>query len=179
MILGKSYLNSAEIGKIYLGNDVVYESTPSGVDVFPQDNAASLADVNSVGTFIGLGSGVVTVGNTGSYDGSYHIIVTNSDGSNLSGSTIQVPVVSGKTYDISFYAKRGSQGSQQRVVLRNPLGQFNTTILINTTEWALYTSQVVVFSTGNADINCNASHFSSSLIGDSIEVDKFEIIETT
>jgi len=183
MILGKSYLGSTEIEKIYLGSNVVYEAGGGGVDVFPQDNAASLSDLASIGSWVvgTPGTPTLSVGTSGSYDGTNHIISTSTSTSSQA-SQISVPITIGQSYNITLYAQ---------LIATDPLKEVKVSLLGGTFTqfeyvfprvgvtgtWVELTYDFVAYSATGTLVVYPNFFWGTNTTGDQILIDKVTITE--
>lgn len=141
------------------------------VDVFPQDNAASLADVNATGSVVVGSVSTVAVSSTEFYDGIYSI--TGVSSSAFGYVKVLFPVISGKSYTISIWAKKGI-GTTSGIDYVGLINSSNQTFTAKT--WNEYTRVVVATGTGNGEIQLFNSW--SGISGDTCFWDKITIIET-
>ncbi len=156
-----------------ISTGVVAQGTAVLQDIFPQDNAASINEVNSIGSFVSLGLTPSSDGTT-SIDGSYSI--RGEVFSAGSGKRIQIPVtvLNATTYNISVWAKRGLNNTDARInswngVITSP------DISITTQTWTEYT-----FTVTTNDIIMNMAFYAnrgSSVVGDTAFFDKITVIK--
>jgi hypothetical protein len=177
MIFNKAYIGGIEATKAYLGNTLLFDNAaPSGVDVFPQTGAASIADLNNIAPFSSNSSCATSVETVGFYDGIYAIRIEDiADGVNNFVS-VNVPVIAGKSYEISVWAKVNVVSAQGFFVRNasNLLAGSQQQPL--TTEWANYVINYTETANGNAVIRFYTALGTGS-VGDIIYLDKITFTE--
>ncbi len=177
MILGKTYLGSTEIQKVYLGSDVVYEAGGGGTELYGDDNAASPSDLDSIGATTGgyrwsASGSTIESTNLDAYDGTYSLLLTTT-GTGASYAQYRVLATSGKDYKITFRYKVDSYNTQRFRVI----GGFTTsqTDALTSTTWQEFTTTVTSSTTGSVSFYFYSGFFGN--IGDELWVDQMSIIE--
>lgn len=139
-----------------------YDTLASTSEFMPQDNAASTADVNSLGSFTSTSAGAMTVESTivdgGSYSLRVESVSSGQDGGtiNITGITAGVPVT------INF---RGYENSVNAFVsLRIPaVDNTGGSEIITTIDGAAWVSYQTVFTPTRTDFNINLVAASSQI----------------
>ena len=181
MILDKTYLGSTEIEKVYLGNDVVYELTPSVSNLYswsdagtPSPNEANAIELSTTDGWDAFQNTTVAVSSSEFTNGLYSI-----QGEALGGGSDQfhlnLTTESGADYRITFWAKTNVSGSGFGRI-RNSSGW--TPALpqqIFNTVWTEYSYDVQATGT-SAYINFYAT-YPGGAIGDQTFVDNITIIK--
>ena len=128
MILDKTYLGSTEIEKVYLGNDVVYELTPSVSNLYswsdaatPTPNEANTIFLDSLNGWSTDGSATIssTSSDVDPIGGTYSIAITQVNIGGNDGVYLNFTAEIGETYRFTYWAKKSS-GSDG--VIRGSLG---------------------------------------------------------
>lgn len=152
MILDKTYLGSTEIGKMYLGADVVYDSS-GNPELFPQDNVLSnITEVDAIPNppIKPNGSTTVDVAGVGKTDtttaqnGQWCMLVEST--ANYSSVDVLMDLEGGQTYRIEFYVQRGTATQVQS----RQWGGFDVSpiVTVSNTGWQLISEDVTVSGTG-------------------------------
>ena len=155
-----------------LDNDGVDDST--NPDLFPQDNAASaISEVNGIGSLGQVGV-TATSQSLEVLNGSYALYVV-SNSTAFDRLTIDIPVVTGETFNISAWARRGSQGTDQKFFNWQGFDNGQNTS-ISSTVWTQYTFTVTATITGIAQVRAYAvNNAGSGLTGDDFYIDNISI----
>ena len=152
MILGKSYLGSTEIKKIYLGSVVVYESTPITSNLYSWSDAAAPTpnEANTINYDVAQNLGwyddssmIISIETTDTFNGGYAIKAENINGSNDRILLFMDNLTIGSSYRFSFYIKKVGTSDSQTIFNNG----FTTSPTANfTTSWAEYTFDLEVAS---------------------------------
>jgi len=146
----------------------------SGTDLYTQDNAAStINEVNATSGWSGY-DGVIESVATSPYNGNYCLRVTSSE-ANYGEKRYHFDVLSGETYTVTIYAKRGSVGDQQELVL------FGTSIatqsqFVTTQTWTGYTFTINPTADGTITIQAYVFKNNGSTAQE-LFLDKISIID--
>lgn len=153
---------------------LVGAAPPADPDVYPQDNAASVADVNSTASYSSVTGTPTVTSDADAYDGSYAIKVVS--GAETSITKVSFPTQAGKKYNVSIWAKRGV-GVTQRFRTWQNVGSF-TQVTVDTTSYVEYTWTGLIPDVAgtDADIRVYAS-YTGGFAGDSVFVDKIVVTE--
>jgi len=130
----------------FKGNVTIYDVTDLGAEIHTQANAASDPNGNEADATTGWnGTGVtVTSVTTDPQTGTYHLKGVGADGS-ADRMEYDFTAVIGKKYYISFWAKRGAQGTVQKVISWEGLTPSPDEMI--TSSWARYTYEVTATAT--------------------------------
>ena len=151
MILGKSYLGGTEIEKIYLGANVAYEAGVAGTEIYLDDNAASISDINSTGATTGnfrwstVKSSINSI-DTDSYDGTYSLELKATSAA-TSYAQYRFEVTNGVQYKVSFWYKVPVYGSQRFRALTGWV-ETGLTVSLTATVWTYFETTLTASETG-------------------------------
>ena len=168
-------LQSGSVGEYFLIDNIsVIETEAVGTDVVPQDNAASLADLNSIGSFNNNNSSMVVTVDADSFDGDYSIKQELLTGVTAASTGFTFNLVAAKAYVVSFWIKT-TQGTAQVVEIKNVWDEGNISVNGATATWTEHVFVRTATATGTGNITVRAA--SGGVIGDNIFIDKLSIIE--
>jgi len=149
-------------------------------DVFAQDNAAALSDTDAQGSFSSSGCTVSVAGvgkpDTTTYSGGGDFCIKGVSIAAYGYIRYDVPVISGKTYNFSVWAKRGIQGVAQRITMLASDLPSGTKATIDSTDWTEYTWSDVATATGSGRLHFYTGF--NGVAGDELYIDKITIAET-
>lgn len=169
--------NANQSIKFALGDDRNYDNpvfVPSNQKYKELDAADIFIEGNSVGgNWANGGNGTWTSASDEYYDGAYSLKYVAGDGA-YERSTLTFNVTSGKTYDISVWAKQG-QGTEQELKVLGLVESWNPTV--DSTTWTEYSNSFTCDTTGTATLEVHAIGNPSGATGDTIWVDKISITE--
>jgi len=154
---------------------------PIGTEIYPNNDApchASITDTNTItedftNSWYNYSTTTLVSNNIENQVGDFCLLATATI-TDTARCRRRFPVIAGKTYNISVWAK-GGLGSDQQI--REVIG-FDTGISITpvTDSWVKYDfNGLVATATGNGEIRFYAH--SSGAIGDEIYIDGFSILE--
>lgn len=147
-------------------------------ELFPQDNAASAADVNAVGSWVANGTTTISSvgsGDTSAYDGSYCIKAVAS-ATTYEIAAMSFSVTNGTSYTITAWAKRGSVGTNQAIGVGGGVFTASPIENVTTTTWTLHTFNVTANATGTGKLNAYAT-YTAGVTGSIIYIDLVSITE--
>jgi hypothetical protein len=160
-------------------NSYAYTSVPTAIDVFPQDNAASLADVNSTGIWTSNGASLSSDA-TEFYNGAYSLKITTTNAWN-SYFRILVPVESGKTYTLIMRVKwERNQGGGLYVLISSYGSLLTGTQIYDDTPtggWDEFVVTLTATGTGDSNLSFNCASENGVYTGAFMYVDNMSIIE--
>lgn len=148
-------------------------------EIYPDGDAASIyVEGDSIGDWIAVNgdNGDLTSISSDKIDGSYSIFgqcTSHTDGAVFRNQRTYT-IISGNTYQISIWAKRGAQGTQQQFKFWTGFSDFSTTPITSTT-WTEYTFNLLANATSST-MYIYPSNSSTAVIGDSVIFDKISIL---
>jgi len=145
----------------------------TGREYYPQTNAASLAEVDSVNPWVSRGTGTFLTNPTDPYSGTYSLRAF-SFSINSGGSIDLNPYLTGGTsYNMSFWARHGGTGGSYQYRLGSTTsdltGQLLTTTTTSTTTWSEVTTSFT-FGATNRYLLLNAISSNGSTFIDLISI---------
>nr|WP_299384846.1 fibronectin type III domain-containing protein [Allomuricauda sp.] len=144
-------------------------------ELYTDSNAASIANEADAITGWNAQSTLMTSDASDPYDGSYALRIEAPDGSSAGRRAIySFTVVNGTTYDISIWAKEGSQSNDPAFANWQGFAGFATTEIVGTT-WTEYTFSLTANS-ASASISVYTGSSSGNVVGDFVFVDRISIM---
>lgn len=165
--------NPPTIGAKELITENGHTPPPTIVDLYPQDNAASVQnEVNGMGVLSnhGVTSQIIS---SDKHHGSYSIKLTATD-KDYGRVEIPVNVENNKSYTVEVWSKAG-QGTRQRAVLWSGFSQSPNQFILSKT-WVKTTFTVTANITGIAKVKFYAASYGGA-VGDELIIDEIKITE--
>ena len=147
---------------------------PTGTPASPTPNEGTTTS----GWTALLSAQAISINDSTQQNGTYYIRSVSTNGSAGSGHYIDLTVESSETYTITLYARRGSQGTRQRINI--PSGFTTTpTSAVSTTSWVLKTFSGLVANSTTMRLQIEACGTLDGASGDAVEVDNIVITKTS
>lgn len=146
-------------------------------ELYPQDNAASIiTEVNSIGSWSNIDATITSDATTQS-DGTWSLKVISTAINTNSRGFLNFTVVNGQAYEFKFWAKRGSQGTNQK--FRTWSGFVSSpSVSIADTTWTEYTMNATANIDGTATLRAYTGAVGDDAVGNELFLDQISIIKT-